>query len=300
MGGRGRTTRGAASTRSPGRSLPPTEQLHPRAEDLHLRDSLEVVERLHEADRDAVEAVGRVLPEIARAADWMAETLLSGGRVFYVGAGTSGRLAALDAAELPPTFGLRPRQVVALVAGGIRALRAPVEGAEDDVEAGVAALVRARLSERDLAVGITASGATPFVASALGEATRRGARTVLICTHAAPRIRAGLRILPETGPELVAGSTRMKAGTATKLVLNAISTAAMVRMGKVHRGRMIDLRPTNAKLQARAVRIVQELTGASARVSRDALRRADWTVREAIAALDERKKGDRLLFPPKK
>jgi len=208
-----------------------------------------------------VEAVGFVLPEVATAAGWIASALGRGGRLFYVGAGTSGRLGTLDAAECPPTFGTKPRQVQAVIAGGRRALTRAVEGAEDDTRAGARALRLKRLGAKDVVCGISASATTPFVLGALEHARRRGAKTILVCCNPEARSApvADVVIAPDTGPELIAGSTRLKAGTATKLVLNALSTAAMVALGKVFRGRMVDVNPLNQKLRVRAERMVAEL-----------------------------------------
>jgi len=244
-----------------------------------------VVRRLHAEDLRAVRAAGRALGRIARAAELAARALASGGRLIWVGAGTSGRLGALDAAECPPTFGTRPWQVVAVVAGGTRALRASVEGAEDDPEDGAARVRRLRVDRRDLVCGISASGRTPFVLGALAEARRRGARTALICCSDRPPRSPSveLAIAIPTGPELIAGSTRLKAGTATKLALNAISTAAMVRLGKVFRGRMTSLQPTNEKLRRRALRTVAALTGATLARSRRLLAGAGNRVDVAVA-----------------
>jgi N-acetylmuramic acid 6-phosphate etherase len=229
--------------------------------------------------------VARALPALARLADLAAAALSAGGRLVYVGAGTSGRLAALDAAECPPTFGTRPRDVVAIVAGGARALRRAVEGAEDDRDGGRAAVRRARLGPRDVAVGVSASGTTPYVLAALGEARARGARAALVTCNPAARLAAGLTVVLRTGPELVAGSTRLKAGTATKMALSLLSTAAMLRLGRVRAGRMIDLVGTNEKLRRRAVRIVAELGGVGAPRAQAALARRGWSVRAALADL---------------
>ena len=244
-----------------------------------------MVRLLHAEDLRAVRAVGRVLPEIARAADLAAGALGAGGRLIYVGAGTSGRLGALDAAECPPTFGTRPSRVVAAIAGGARALRTAVEGAEDDRQGGAARVRRLRVGPKDLVCGISAGARTPFVLGALEEARRLGARTALVCSTDRPprRAPADLVIAVPTGPELIAGSTRLKAGTATKLVLNAISTAAMVRLGKVYRGRMTSLRPTNEKLRRRALRTVAELASLSPGRSRKLLEAAGGNVALALA-----------------
>jgi N-acetylmuramic acid 6-phosphate etherase len=202
----------------------------------------------------------------------------------YVGAGTSGRLGALDAAECPPTFGVAPGRVVALVAGGARALRRAVEGAEDDRPAGARAVAAARVGANDLVVGISASGATPFVLAALAEARRRGAATALVTSNPAARPQVDQRVVLATGPERIAGSTRMKAGTATKMALGLLSSTAFVRLGAVRAGRMIALRPASEKLRRRAVRNVAELAGVSAARARRLLSASAWDVRAAIAA----------------
>lgn len=266
-------------------ALPSTERVHPRSEDLDLLPTLDVVRRLHREDLRAVRAAGRVSRRIATAAEIVAAALAGGGRLIYVGAGTSGRLGVLDAAECPPTFGTSPRQVVGVIAGGARALQGAVEGAEDDPGAGAAALARLGIGPRDVVCGISASGRTPFVLGALDWARRRRARTLLVCCspQATRGVPAGLVIAADTGPELVAGSTRLKAGTATKLILNALSTAAMVRLGKVYRGRMVALRPTNQKLRARALRILRELTEVSEARAGRLLAEAGGDVRIAVA-----------------
>ncbi|HZA52428.1 MAG TPA: N-acetylmuramic acid 6-phosphate etherase [Myxococcaceae bacterium] len=267
------------------RSLPPTERIHPASLELDRLSAREIVQRLHDEDEAAVRAVARAVPQIARAAEAARDALAAGGRIVYVGAGTSGRLGVLDAAECPPTFGARPDQVIALIAGGLPALHRAVEGAEDDARDGAQQIRRARVRARDLVIGISASASTPYVLGALRQARQARARTALIsCTPSArDRTVAEIVIALDTGPELIAGSTRLKAGTATKLALNAISTAAFVRLGKVYRGRMVDLRPTNAKLRARAHRIVTELTGLPDREARTLLVRARGSPRLAVA-----------------
>ena len=262
--------------------LPATERIHPQSkglEALPLRRALAV---LHAGDLAAARAVGRALPALARAAAAAAAALARGGRLVYVGAGTSGRLGALDAAECPPTFGLAPGRVLALVAGGARALQRAVEGAEDDARAARRAVVRARVSANDLVVGISASGTTPFVSAALAEASRRGARTALLTSNPAARAPGAIRVVLDTGPELVAGSTRLKAGSAAKMALSLLSTGAMLRLGKVRDGRMIGLVATNAKLRRRAVRIVMELGGLGEGAAAAALERTGWSVRAAL------------------
>jgi N-acetylmuramic acid 6-phosphate etherase len=270
--------------RSNSLALPPTERLHPRAGDLDLLSVEAVVHQLHLEDLAAVRAVRPALPSVAAAARAVADALRAGGRLLYVGAGTSGRLGVLDASECPPTFGTAPRQVQATLAGGRRALTRAVEGAEDDTEAGAGAVRRLRAGPRDVVCGISASATTPYVLGALREARRRRARTVLVCCNPpGPRTRVDILILAATGPELVAGSTRLKAGTATKLILNALTTAAFVSLGKVYRGRMVDVRPSNAKLQARAVRMVVELTELPTAQARRLLREAGDSVKVALA-----------------
>jgi N-acetylmuramic acid 6-phosphate etherase len=224
--------------------------------------TLELLKRLHAEDVNAVRATAAVLPKVSRLAERVARCLAAGGRLVYVGAGTSGRLGALDAAECPPTFGTEPRQVQAVLAGGRRALWRAVEGAEDDEAGGRTAMVKLRAGPGDVILGLSASGQAAFVWGALKEARRRGAYTALLTSN--PRLqglgkRVDVPLVVRTGPELVAGSTRLKAGTAQKLVLNALSTAAMVRLGRVYAGRMVHLKPTNRKLRARATRIRAEL-----------------------------------------
>ncbi|MFZ5471609.1 MAG: N-acetylmuramic acid 6-phosphate etherase [Myxococcota bacterium] len=267
------------------RRSPSTEALHPQGEDLDLASIREVVFRLHQEDLAAVEAVGRVLPSVSEAAQAAADALRTGGRLIYVGAGTSGRLGVLDAAECPPTFGTQPEQVVALIAGGEKALVRAVEGAEDDERAGVWAVKELRVGKADLVVGISASSATAYVLGALAEGRRRGAKTALVCCNreAAEEVDVDIRVLPQTGAELIAGSTRLKAGTATKLVLNAISTAAMVALGKVYRGRMIDLVASNKKLAARAQRMVAELAGVTEAKAKALIDHAGGRPRLALA-----------------
>jgi N-acetylmuramic acid 6-phosphate etherase len=240
--------------------------------------ALQVIRLMHREDARAVRAVGRRLKEIAGLAERAARCLRRGGRIFLVGAGTSGRLAAAEAAECPPTFGLSSSRIQAVVAGGRSALSRSVEGAEDDAPAGARELRRRRVSRRDLVIGISASGTTPFVRGALREARRRGAGTALVSSRAAPGATAF-----ETGPEVIAGSTRLKAGTAAKLALNMITTAAMVRLGRVYGGLMVDVQPTNRKLRRRAERIVRALTRNAG--PRRALRQADGNTKVAILML---------------
>ena len=232
-------------------------------------------------------AVAREIPAIARAVDMIVRALRSGGRLIYVGSGTSGRLATLDAAEVPPTFGVPARKVQALIAGGRRALTDAVEDAEDSSKAGLRDLRAKGVSRRDVVVGVTASGTTPYVLGALRYAQRCGAATIaLTANRGTPVVRtARLAIAPQTGAEVVTGSTRMKAGTAQKMVLNILSTAAMVRLGKVYDNWMIGVALTNRKLRQRGIRILQQATGASVRQAEHALRQAGDNVGRAMESL---------------
>ena len=234
-----------------------TEGRHPESEALDTLSSEEVVALLLEEDKHGLDLALRQKTDIARAAEWVAETLASGGSVVFAGAGTSGRLGVLEAAECPPTFGSDPAQIRALIAGGPDAVWRAKEGAEDREDEG--RLAAAELGGNDLLVGLSASSVTLFVHGALTQARDHGARTVLL-TCAAPeglQKLADLVIALETGPEILTGSTRLKAGSATKAALNAITTAAMVRLGKTYGNLMVDLRPGSAKLQDRARRIIE-------------------------------------------
>ncbi len=284
---RGCNTPARPDPRRASAALAPTERLHPASKALDALPTRRVLALLHQGDLAAARAVGRALPALALAADAAAAALASGGRLLYAGAGTSGRLGALDAAECPPTFGVAPSRVRALVAGGARALSRAVEGAEDDAASARAAVGRARVGPRDLLVAVTASGTTPFALAALAEARRRGARTALVTSNpaAGARARADLAVVLDTGAELVAGSTRMKAGSATKMALSLLSTAAMIRLGRVRAGRMVDLVATSAKLRRRAVRIVEEMGGVDAARATAALQKARWSVRAALEAI---------------
>lgn len=230
--------------------------------------------------------------EIATAVKLVAAAFRNGGRLFYVGAGTSGRLGVLDASECPPTFCTAPEMVQGLIAGGETALRKSVEGAEDDPAAGARAIHEHNVSRSDVVVGIAASGTTPFVWGALAEAKRLGAKTILLCFNPYLRIprpfRPQLVISPNLGPEVLTGSTRLKAGTATKLVLNTLTTLAMVQLGKVASNLMVDVSPTNVKLRARATRILQELAAVDGPTARRTLERSGWVIKTAAARLARR------------
>lgn len=264
-----------------------TEQRNPGSRGLDRKSTLEILRALNREDARVALAVRREMPKIARAVDAIVKSLQRGGRLIYIGAGTSGRLAVLDAAECPPTFGTPPRMVQAIIAGGERALRHAVEGAEDSAANGARDLRRARVSRRDVVVGISASGTTPYVLGALQFARRRGAITVGVTSNPrSPLARqARVAIAPDTGPEAIAGSTRLKAGTAQKLVLNLLSTAAMVRLGRVYENWMVYVALTNQKLRRRGTRILEEATGASASAAEHALRQAGHNLPAALVML---------------
>jgi N-acetylmuramic acid 6-phosphate etherase len=262
-----------------------TEARNPRAAALAAFNAREILELMNDEDTTVPAAVGRAIPDIARAVDEIVAAFANGGRLRYFGAGTSGRLGVLDASEAPPTFGVGPELVRGMIAGGDDALRTSVEGAEDDAGAG-ARDAREQVRVTDVVVGISASGRARYVIAALVMAREIGARTVaLTCDAASPLAKdADIAIAIDVGPEVLAGSSRLKAGTATKLVLNMLSTAAMIRSGRTKGDLMIDLRPTNAKLKARAVRIVRDELGLEEDAARERLEKSGWSVRKALEA----------------
>ena len=262
-----------------------TEQRNPRSAELDRLSPLELVRLINQEDQGVAEAVGMEAEAIARGMELVAETLAGGGRLFYVGAGTSGRLGVLDAAEMPPTFGTRPEQVQGIIAGGYDALVRAREGAEDRPEDGARDLEERGVSPGDFVLGIATSGTTPYVHGALDRARERGARTgFLLCTPPSPELRRrhDVVIAPLVGPEVVTGSTRMKAGTATKLVLNTLTTGAMVLNGKVWGNLMVDLQVTCQKLQDRGERILQVTLGVDLARARALLGEAGGRVRTAL------------------
>jgi N-acetylmuramic acid 6-phosphate etherase len=266
------------------RSKLTTEKRNPRTRDIDRRSTLRIVDLINAEDRRVAGAVGRERRNIARAVDLIAGSFRAGGRLFYVGAGTSGRLGVLDASECPPTFGVKPGMVQGIIAGGRRALVRSSEGAEDDTNAGAVAVVKRRVRAGDTVVGIAACGLTPYVKGALDRAKRIGAKTVFVTFSPEARgaIQADVIINPVTGPEALTGSTRMKAGTATKLVLNTLSTAAMIRVGKAYGNLMVDLRARSFKLCDRAERIIMTLTGVSSARARRLLALAHGEAKTAI------------------
>ncbi|MGE9552303.1 N-acetylmuramic acid 6-phosphate etherase [Erwinia amylovora] len=252
--------------------------------DLDNLSTLEMVTRFNQQDATVAEAVRKTLPEVARAVDAAALSLSEGGRLIYMGAGTSGRLGVLDASECPPTFGVPHGLVIGLIAGGPGALLKAVEGAEDNEQLGVSDLQALNLTAQDMVVGIAASGRTPYVIGALRYARQLGCRTAAVsCNPDSPIAReAEIAISPVVGPEALTGSTRLKSGTAQKLVLNMLSTGAMVKTGKVYQNLMVDMQATNIKLVDRASRMVCQATGCTAEEAEAALKQTSYEVKTAI------------------
>jgi N-acetylmuramic acid 6-phosphate etherase len=277
-----------------------TEQVNPNSLNLDRLSSIELVELFNAEDKKAVAAVEEAKVQLAEAIERTAESLHHGGRLFYIGAGTSGRLGVLDAAECPPTFCTPPELVQGIIAGGAGALLRSSEDLEDSSRDGEAAIAQRQVTQLDVVVGITAGGTTPYVHGALQAARQRGATTIFIACVPADQVEAivdiDIRLL--TGPEVVAGSTRLKAGTATKLALNIISTGTMVKLGKVYGNRMVDVAVTNQKLRDRALQILQDLTGLSREAAGFLLERSGKWVKLALlmhwTGL-EKEEGTRLL-----
>jgi N-acetylmuramic acid 6-phosphate etherase len=272
-----------------------TERRNPRSDGIDRASALEIVDLINREDASIAGVIAEAREPIARVIDLLEACFRSGGRLFYVGAGTSGRLGVLDAAECPPTFGSDPEMVTGIIAGGYKAMLRSVEGAEDDVNAAIAEMDGHRIRGHDMVVGIAASGTTPYVRAALGRAQALGARTVLVTCSEPPRILLdtcdACVVLP-VGPEVVTGSTRMKAGTATKMVLNMLTTGAMVRLGKTYGNLMVDLRAWNDKLEDRSQRILMETCGVDRNTAREALAAADGRVKLAIVMLRRRVERD--------
>jgi len=264
-------------------TVPRTESRNPRAGSLSSLSTRELLSLMNEEDRGVPDAVSRALPEIERAVELAVASLRSGGHLLYAGAGTSGRLGVLDASEMPPTFGVDPPVVRGLIAGGDAALRTAVEGAEDDAAAGERDMAR-EVAAGDVVVGISASGRARYVVAALASARSAGARTVALTCADGTELAAGaeVAIVVDVGPEILAGSSRLKAGTATKLVLNLLSTATMIRLGRTKDDLMIDVRATNAKLRERAVAMVRSEAGVDDAEAARRLEAAGWSVREAL------------------
>lgn len=277
-----------------------TEQPNPRTRRIDALSVPEILDALRREDATVVRAVAAERKNLARAVELVVARLRRGGRLVFVGAGTSGRLGVLEAAELPPTFDTAPGLAQAVMAGGPECVWASKEGAEDDGPDGARQIRRRRVRAEDVVVGITASGVTPFVHGALGEAKRRGAGRILVACNrkGVPRSSADVVVAPLVGPEVIAGSTRLRAGTATKMVLNALTVASMIRLGKVYGNLMVDLQARSDKLAARAKRIVRELAGADEGAASRALRAAGGKAKVAIVMLRKglgRGEAERLL-----
>ena len=277
--------------------LPTTEKRNRASENIDRFSTRQIVDLINAEDALVPAAVAKQSKQIAVAIDLIVARFKEGGRLFYVGAGTSGRLGVLDASECPPTFGVSPSLVQGIIAGGRRALVRSAEGAEDYPEDGASAIGKKRVRARDAVVGLAACGMTPFVHGALKQARRIGAGTIFItcAPEAVEHIPAEIIINPVVGPEVVTGSTRMKAGTATKLVLNTLTTGAMIRIGKVYGNLMVDLKATNEKLRDRSLRILMELTGLSRRQAQNLLRRADGQLKAAVVMHFRRVDLDRAM-----
>jgi N-acetylmuramic acid 6-phosphate etherase len=278
-----------------------TEQRNPRTQRIDTASPREIVDLINAEDGRVAGAVAAAAGDVTRALELTEAAFRAGGRLIYVGAGTSGRLGVLDATECPPTFGSPPDLVQGLIAGGDAALRRSVEGAEDDPEAAREAIGSLKIGEGDFVLGIAASGTTPYVRAALEEAATLGARTgFLTCSEPPPEMRdlCDVCIVAAVGPEVVTGSTRMKAGTATKMILNIITTGAMIRLGKIYGNLMVDLRAWNDKLRDRSERIVIETTGLDRARARAAIDAADGRVKHAIVMVRrgvDAPEADRLL-----
>lgn len=278
--------------KSPTRSLPPTER--PGARDgLDRATTAELLKWMHETDADVHRAVGEALPSVEAFVDALVPRMKAGGRLFYIGAGTSGRLGVVDASECPPTFGVSSDLVVGLIAGGDGAIRQAVEGAEDEQDGAWRDLRRYEPSPLDAVVGIAASGRTPYVVGGLKAARAAGLLTAAcVCNPGSAAAEAAEHeICAETGPEFVTGSTRLKAGTATKLILNMISTSTMIQLGRVEGNRMVDMKPANAKLIERGTRMIEEATGCETSVARDLLA-VHGSVRAAVDFFNSNNSGE--------
>lgn len=261
-----------------------TEQRNPNTLDIDCKSTLEIVDIINAEDSNVINAVHKERQNISKAVDLIVESFKQGGRLFYIGAGTSGRLGVLDASECPPTFGTKPELVTGIIAGGLDALTRSIEGAEDRHEDGERVIIENNITDKDTVVGIATGGTTPFVHSALFQANRVGATTVFLCCNPDinPSEDVDVIIRPVTGPEVITGSTRMKAGTATKLVLNTLTTASMIKTGKVYENLMVDLQVKNVKLKDRAERIIMNVMDLDKYAADKLLKKANGNVKTAI------------------
>ncbi len=265
-----------------------SEKTNPASAQLDMLNALEIATVMNREDHKVAEAVSKVLPDIGRAIEAATAALQAGGRIIYTGAGTSGRLGVLDASEVPPTFSAPPDMVIGVMAGGDAAMFAAQEGVEDSPEQGVADLRAVNVSANDFVVGLAASGRTPYVLGALGQARAVGAKTAGIsCNAASPLAQlCDIPITPIVGPEILSGSTRLKSGTAQKQILNMISTGAMVQIGKCYGNRMVDLKASNKKLKARAINLVADLAPIGKPEAEAALIAANWDIKSAILTIE--------------
>ena len=261
-----------------------TEQRNPNSMHVDSLSALEIVQLMNEEDKQVPLAIEKCLPQIAQAVECIVSAFQQGGRLVYIGAGTSGRLGVLDASECPPTFGVSPEMVKGIIAGGERALRHPIEGAEDSKEQAVVDLQTIQFSSKDVLVGIAASGRTPYVISALEYAKSLGSVTVSIASNPNSAMANIVDIAIDTvvGPEVLTGSSRLKSGTAQKLVLNMLTTASMILMGKCYQNLMVDVQASNEKLKARAIRIVMQATDCNKALAEETLKQADQNAKLAI------------------
>lgn len=261
----------------------PTEQSNPRSTQIDSASFEEILTLMNQEDLKVIHAVSRVKPAIAKGAELISQSLKDGGKLFFVGAGTSGRLGVIEAAECPPTFNTPTSLVQALMAGGKSAVFQSKEGAEDQFEEGCR-LIQKKIKKGDVVCGIAASGVTPYVAGAIKAAKKKGARTLLLCCNPAPTLAKSVDCLiaPKVGPEIISGSTRLKAGTATKLILNMLTVASMIRLGKVYRNWMVDLQPKSKKLKARALRLIERLGKVKSKEAEKLLLEARNQVKVAI------------------
>jgi len=266
-----------------------TEQINPDTVDIDSRSTTEMLKMINNEDKKVAGAVEKALPEIAAAVDIITDRFKKGGRLIYIGAGTSGRLGVLDATECPPTYGVPRGMVTGIIAGGINAFGTAIEGIEDNAEAGAADIEHMSVSNKDTVVGISSSGHAPYVDGAMKKASEKGAATVLITNSENSEISltADITITLQTGPEVIMGSTRMKAGSAVKMTLNMLTTASMIKFGKVYKNLMIDMEPSNSKLWARAVRMLMLASDAERSVAENALEIAGGNLRKAIVKIAE-------------
>lgn len=262
----------------------PTEKINQNTENIDISTPLEIVTMINEEDKKAAEAVKKTLPEIARAVEIISENFKNGGRLFYFGAGTSGRLGVLDASECPPTFSTEPEMVQGIIAGGERAIRFAIEGAEDSEELAKEDFERLKITKNDTIVSISASGNAKYVVKVLAEGKTAGCKTIAVTSNPNAKMKefADCFICAETGAEVISGSTRMKAGTAQKMILNMLTTASMVRIGKTYGNLMVDVRPTNSKLKNRAVAITSRICACDEKTALKILEKNGWNLKEAV------------------